>query len=193
MLAAATELFTTHGYANVSMDAIADATGITKPLIYSYFGSKEGLYAGCIRRFLAPLEQAIGAVADPDKPPEQRMRNGALVVFEFVGAHLVEWKRFFLEPAAHGEEAAAAVHDLREHAIDQLSELFRQAMRDSGLPKSLETEIRYQVYIFAGGVEALTRWWVDHPDEATAELLALRVLNQAWLGFGNLLEGKLLS
>lgn len=193
MLAAATELFTTRGYPNVSMDAIAEATGITKPLLYSYFGSKEGLYAGCIRRFLAPLEHAIGDVVDAGKPPEQRMRNGALVVFEFVGAHHVEWKRFFLEPAAHGEEAAAAVHELREHAIDQLCALFSQARRDAGLPESFEPEIRYQVYIFTGGVEALARWWVDHPDEATAELLALRVLNQAWLGFGNLLEGKLLS
>ena len=175
------------------MDAIAEATGITKPLIYSYFGSKEGLYAECIRQFLAPLEKSIGDVADPSKSPEQRMRNGALVVFEFVGANHAQWKRFFLEPAAHGAEAAAAVHDLREHAIDQLCELFQQAMTESGLPKSFEPEIRYQVYIFTGGVEALTRWWVDHPDEATAELLALRVLNHSWLGFGNLLEGKLLS
>src|SRR5688500_12358608 len=52
MLAAATQLFAERGYANVPMDAIATQTGITKPLLYSYFGSKEGLYAACIRRFL---------------------------------------------------------------------------------------------------------------------------------------------
>ena len=42
-----------------------------------------------------------------------------------------------------------------------------------------------------GGIEALARWWVAHPDEATAEVLATRMLNQSWMGFGDLLEGRL--
>ncbi len=193
ILAAGIRLFTEHGYANVSMDSIAEQAGITKPLVYTYFGSKEGLYAACITAALESLAPEIASVVDREQVPEERLRNGALAVFRFVGAHRDEWQRFYIEPAAHGPEAAAAVTELRERAVDRLVAMFAQAMRDSGLPEALEPEIRPQVYIFIGGVESLARWWVEHPDDATAELLALRVVNQAWQGFGNLLEGRLLS
>ena len=45
MLRAAGEAFATHGFHGSSMDEIARAAGITKPMLYRYFGSKEGLYA----------------------------------------------------------------------------------------------------------------------------------------------------
>jgi hypothetical protein len=64
-------------------------------------------------------------------------------------------------------------------------------MKDSGLHDSLEPEATHQVRIVVGGFESLARWWVAHPDEATAELLATRLLNQAWMGFGDLLQGRL--
>src|SRR4051794_37101917 len=37
------------GYAATSVADIADAAGISKPLIYNYFGSKEGLHAICVQ------------------------------------------------------------------------------------------------------------------------------------------------
>jgi AcrR family transcriptional regulator len=191
ILAAAEKLFTERGYPNVSMDAIAERTGITKPLIYSYFGSKEDLYTTCIRRFLLPLERVVIATVDPSLPPERRLWDGALVVFEWIGAHRDEWSRFFLEPAAHGEGPAAVVEEFRERAVGNLAGMFRQGMKDSGLPESLEPEAAYQVHIFMGGFESLARWWAAHPDEASAELLATRLLNQSWIGFEGLLQGRL--
>ena len=37
--------FAEHGYAGASMLSIAGRAGISKPLVYQYFGSKDGLYA----------------------------------------------------------------------------------------------------------------------------------------------------
>lgn len=187
------KLFADRGFANVSMDAVAAETGITKPLVYSYFGSKEGLYVACIRRFHQPLEQALLTVGDAGLPPERWLWEGALAAFGFIGAHREGWKRFFLEPVAHGDEAAAVVEELRERAVGQVSEMFARGVRDAGLTLELdiESEIPPQVYILVGGVESLARWWVAHPDQATAETLALRLVNHSWLGFGDLLEGRL--
>jgi hypothetical protein len=69
--------------------------------------------------------------------------------------------------------------------------MFANAIRDSGQPDEIVAEAPYQVHIFMGGVESLAGWWVAHPGEATAEVLALRVLNHAWMGFGDLLQGRL--
>jgi AcrR family transcriptional regulator len=191
ILTVATALFTERGYPNVSMEAIAAESGITKPLVYSYFGSKEDLYVACIRRFLEPLEATVRATVENDLPPERRMWDGALVVFRWIGAHREGWSRFYIEPAAHGERSGAAVEEFRELGVAQLAEMFWGAMSDSGLPDSLEPEATHQVRITVGGFESLARWWVAHPEQASAELLATRLLNQAWMGFGDLLEGRL--
>jgi AcrR family transcriptional regulator len=43
------------GYAATSVADIADAAGISKPLIYNYFGSKEGLHALCVQHAAGTL------------------------------------------------------------------------------------------------------------------------------------------
>jgi AcrR family transcriptional regulator len=190
MLEAAMKLFAGHGFSNVSMDAIAAETGITKPLLYSYFGSKEGLYVACIERFFIPLEHAITGVGGAHLPPERWLWVGALSAFRFIGAHRNEWKRFVIEAPALGERATEKIEELRERAVGRVAGMFELAIRDSALDPDVRAEIPFQVYIFVGGVESLARWWVAHPDEATAEVLATRVINQSWMGFGDLLEGR---
>jgi AcrR family transcriptional regulator len=48
MLEVAHALFAERGYAAVTMDDVAAAAGITKPLLYNYFGNKERLYLACM-------------------------------------------------------------------------------------------------------------------------------------------------
>ena len=49
MLDSARELFAARGYAAVTMDEVAAAVGVTKPLLYTYFGNKDRLYLACMR------------------------------------------------------------------------------------------------------------------------------------------------
>jgi len=44
LLAEALRLFTSRGYAATTVREIVEAAGVTKPVLYYYFGSKEGLY-----------------------------------------------------------------------------------------------------------------------------------------------------
>lgn len=43
ILAAATELFLREGYSKTNLEQVAAAAGVTKPTVYSHFGSKKGL------------------------------------------------------------------------------------------------------------------------------------------------------
>lgn len=78
ILDAAEELFAEHGYSATRIDAIADAAGYNKSLIYQYFKDKLGLYTEVVKR--ADLfgnqmsEERIGdllmdetTASDPDK------------------------------------------------------------------------------------------------------------------------------
>src|SRR5687767_14290304 len=50
MLDVAARVFAERGYHAASMDEIAAEVGVSKPMLYAYFDSKEGLYLACIDR-----------------------------------------------------------------------------------------------------------------------------------------------
>ena len=58
LLEAATELFAEKGYAGTSVRAIVDRVGVSKPVLYYYFKSKEGLFYA-ILEWAADVQQEI--------------------------------------------------------------------------------------------------------------------------------------
>lgn len=58
LLMAAIDLFARKGYAATTVREIVDAVGVTKPVLYYYFGNKEGLYLELLRQALAETEAA---------------------------------------------------------------------------------------------------------------------------------------
>jgi AcrR family transcriptional regulator len=52
------------------------AADVTKPLVYAYFGSKEGLYAAYIERSGGELLDRMRGATVPSAPPHERLRAG---------------------------------------------------------------------------------------------------------------------
>jgi hypothetical protein len=44
--------------------------------------------------------------------------------------------------------------------------------------------------MFVGMVRSLATWWIEHPD-VPAEAIAAQLMNFAWMGLGDLVEGRL--
>lgn len=76
LLAAATELFTRHGYAATSVRAIVERAGVTKPVLYYHFGSKEGIYLTLVERLLVEFEASL--VRGAKATGSARARIGAM-------------------------------------------------------------------------------------------------------------------
>jgi AcrR family transcriptional regulator len=70
VLDAAFELFLEHGYNGTSMEAVARAAGVTKPVVYDCFASKEELFTALLRReetrVLGQIAAALPRGADSD-------------------------------------------------------------------------------------------------------------------------------
>ena len=127
MLAVAERAFADRGFHAASVDAIAEGSGISKPMIYAYFGSKEGLYRACMERARTRLLEALRAGVDPAAPPDQQLWHGLLAVFTFVERERDSWAillgevtagtgPFAAEGAAVRREMAALVADLLRRA-----------------------------------------------------------------------------
>jgi AcrR family transcriptional regulator len=96
VLDAAASLFTAHGVANVSMDAIAAAAGVGKGTLFRRFGDKAGLAVALLDERERELQQAIlsgppplgpGGATEPS-PPVRRLRAFVTAYLDYALAHL---------------------------------------------------------------------------------------------------------
>jgi AcrR family transcriptional regulator len=192
MLRAAAQVFGERGYHGASMDEIAGLAGITKPMLYSYFDSKEGLFAACGEAAAELLEARLRAVADlRDLPPDKRLWRGLVTVFRFIGDHRELW--FAFNPPA-GFSGLPGAGEVGARGRDTITELLEELLTAGALQEGVAEEAALQVaplaHALSATVLAIAEWWIDHPDEPP-ELQALRVMNFAWAGFGELLKGNL--
>jgi TetR/AcrR family transcriptional repressor of mexJK operon len=72
LLDVATRLFMERGFDGTSIDAVAEAAGVSKPTVYARYHDKRDLFAavlrGRIRKWLAPLSAAAEAQATETSP-----------------------------------------------------------------------------------------------------------------------------
>jgi AcrR family transcriptional regulator len=172
-LLAAHALFAEHGYAAVKMDEIAASVGVTKPLLYNYFGNKEQLYITCMERagdsLTATVAEAVGATASPG----EALGAGVRAFFAFLDSDRAAWAVLFDETLPRGGEVADRVADYRRMIVELVSgsmlAQLPQERRDAA-----RVEIEALSTALLGAAEALARWWLRTGEigaDAAAELL----------------------
>jgi AcrR family transcriptional regulator len=166
MLETARALFAERGYAAVTMDEVAAAVGVTKPLLYTYFGNKDRLYLACMRPAGdALLETVVAAIEATDTPPAA-LRAGIHAFFAFLDADGEAWRVLHDETLPAGGEIALRVSEYRA----RMEALVTAALQQRTESRAVEP---LSVAIF-GAAEALARWWLRTGSlsaERTAELL----------------------
>lgn len=191
MLEVAEEVFAERGFHNASVDAIAEGAGITKPMVYAYFGSKEGLYLACMDRGRRRLFETVDEAAAVDAPADEQLWRGLLAFFTFVEDQRASWLVLFGEATMHGGPFTSEATRLRQQIARLVAQLLGEAAAAEGRldPSQLEAT-EPLAYALTGAAESLASWWVEHPEEPK-ETVTLRLMNFAWMGFGDLVRGKL--
>jgi len=184
MLEAADRVFARRGYQAASMDEIAAEVGVTKPMLYSYFGSKEGLYLACVQRAGEMLAQRLRDVAEGG--PAERLEAGVRAFFAFVDERRSGWTVLYREASAGGGAVAERIASLRSAVATTVSQLVAE-MAASNPNAELEHEPIAHALVGAG--ESLANWWLDHPQEPI-ELMSARLMSFAWLGLDRLAQGE---
>jgi len=151
--------FAAYGFAAVTMDDVAADAGVTKPLLYAYFGNKERLYIACMERAGEAMFTTVGgAVSDADSPADA-LRRGLHAFFAFVDEDRDAWRVLFDETLPAGGDVAERAAEYRERLLalvaqtnlDRLPEQHRAAAK---------TEVEATSVALLGAAEALARWWL---------------------------------
>lgn len=95
LLSVATSRFGERGYHPTSMDDIAEAAGVTKPVLYQHFSSKEDLYISVIQQVGEVLRERIDGFAFEGATTYDRVREGIDVFFGVFDENSNMLKLFF--------------------------------------------------------------------------------------------------
>lgn len=183
MLEVAERVFGLHGFHATTMDEIAEEVGVTKPLIYDYFGSKEGLLAATIERARRQLLEALinAWVADSEQAARDRVRGVITAFFTFVDEREQAFAILRTEGSLIGE-AAAVVERIRQQTAKALAEGI------SMLPEFAELapgRVVFLAEVMIGGIERLAVYRSEHPGLTSQEAAEL-VMTLYWDGLGSL-------
>lgn len=158
-LAVAHELFAQRGYAAVTMDEVAAAVGVTKPLLYNYFGNKERLYVTCMERAGEALFAMIAAAVEDAPNPSEALNAGLRAFFDFLDSDRAAWAVLFGETSSHlGDVAERVAHYRGRIAAMVADSLLSQLPRRHRAAAHTEVEAMSEALL--GAAEALARWWL---------------------------------
>ena len=189
MLAVAQRVFAERGFRAASVDAIASGAEISKPMLYAYFGSKEGLYRACMQQSRAALVEALNTAAASSTEADKRLWAGLLAFFTFVEQEPEAWAILAGEAGAGGGALAADGAEARREIAATVGGMLRDASAAAGLDKQALAATEPLGLALMGAAESLSRWWQEHP-ELPREALARLAMNFAWMGLGRLVAGE---
>lgn len=170
-------VFASRGFHATSMDEIAERAGVSKPLVYNYFGSKESLYFAYVERSGGDLLGAIVTIGrEASTDPEERLRAGALAFFAFVEERRQGWDVLYSELAAAGAPFRREVLEVRRRIVVATAALFEEVAGEGD-----GDDYTALAHAFVGAGESLANWWLQHPDESK-EAMAERLMNVTWEG-----------
>jgi AcrR family transcriptional regulator len=154
-------IFARAGYHSASMDEIADAAGVSKPMLYAYFTSKEGLYLAYIKRAGGELLQRLVSARAPHDSASALLRARITEFLSFVEEHGDGWKVLFGEVGST-RPFAENVAAVREQIADAIRRMIEAGAGSwPGYPPPASDAIAHAL---VGAGESLANWWLDHPD-----------------------------
>ncbi|WP_338079710.1 TetR/AcrR family transcriptional regulator [Antrihabitans stalactiti] len=169
ILDAAAVEFGTLGYAAVLVADVAARAGVSKPLVYQYFSSKEGLYGACVERAGAALSAGIRE-AMRSAGPDFRTAAAAVLdaIFVALESRPHDWNVLYDRSAPPDTEAARIARRYRSFVAEQAAAGVGSAFAGGDLSDPRDLSVLTRVWM--NSVSAIVSWWLDNPDQTAADM-----------------------
>jgi AcrR family transcriptional regulator len=145
---------------DASMDAMAAEAGITKPILYRYFGDREGLITAVAECFAEELVTRLEAVVDGPGRPGDRVRGAIDCYVAFIEEDPALYG-FFAQHAAVGGPAVQTV-------VDRVAAVLAASLAGAGLEAGRGKAWAYGI---VGMVHLAGARWAASPDTPRARLI----------------------
>ena len=174
ILDVALEVFATAGFHGASMNEVAEAVGVTKPVLYQHFDSKRDLYQALIdevgNRLLASIAKATAEATDGKSQTELGFR----AYFRWVSEDHDAFRFLFGSGTRRDDEFNTAVQRINAEAAEAVAPLIAVDID--------EEHRRILAHGIVGLAEGASRRLVELGDDFDADEIAKEVSALAWAG-----------
>ncbi len=179
ILLKALSLFSERGYEAASVREICEAAGVTKPTLYHFYGSKEGVYRALVEGTLRDYQAGVREIVEAPGTVPERLKRIARGHFAYTRER-PELVRFLIGLIHNPPASAPATdfHSLYDRVLVEITRLLEQGVQDGSIAPG-SPEVRLLVYMGAI-IEALHGYLLAGHPALTPELADMLVETILW-------------
>jgi AcrR family transcriptional regulator len=178
----ARRVFAARGFEAATLEEIAERAGVSRPIVYSHFGDKRGLFEAVVEAEVGRVQAVVtDAIAAPGEP-RQVLERGLHAFFRYVQEHPEGHAVLTRDAPVHLSDAGLGV--MIDGLAARITEVIAGAIRAFGLD-SAPAPIYANALIGLGA--HVGRWWRDHP-EVSLRTVTLHSTALLWSGFRGLID-----
>lgn len=180
----AEQLFCDKGFDRTSIGDIADAAGVSRPIVYEHHGSKEGIYIAALERAKRQIRNEYLIALDGITEPREVLRAVLDVYLSMVERDPRRWVLLYGGAAVPltgdlGERLA----EVRTGNADYYGELL-QAWVDPTITPQQASQLVPMIF---GAANSLATWWLDHMDVPRSRIVD-QLTEFCWSGLTTVLS-----
>lgn len=156
------------------MNDVADAAGVTKPVLYQHFTSKRSLFVELLADVGSRLGDLIADATAEADTPRDRVERGFVAYFEWIDSNRAAFSLLFRGAARLDTEFADAVRQVEASLAEVIAHLI-----DADLDEEHRRTLAHGI---VGLAEGTGRHWIDDGLDLDPELLGRQVADLAYAG-----------
>ncbi len=167
-------VFAEQGFHATSMNDVAEAAGVTKPVLYQHFSSKRDLFVELLTEIGNQLRDTIAKATADAAGPRQQIEQGFRAYFHYVDTNTDAYKVLFGAGARRDPEFASLTRAVEASIAEAIAELIVV----DGQPAEDRELLAHTI---VGMTEAASRYWLVH-DRSPRRRPARRAGRPGWPG-----------
>jgi len=173
-------IFAERGFDGTSVEEIASAAGVSKPVVYEHFGGKEGLYAVVVDREFERLLGLVTREVSEGVHYREKLEKAALALLAYIEESSDGFR--ILVRDSHGSSGTGSFASLLSEIAGEVEHVLGQEFDKLGYDRRFAP---MYAQMLVGMISLTGQWWLDErkPDR---EEVAAHVVNLAWNGLSGL-------
>ena len=165
ILDAAQQAFGELGYIGVTLDTIAAAANVTKPIVYRHFESKDALYLAVLERHREELADFVEDVP-ADAPLEQIVETILRGWFAYAEVNGGRWRMLFRDSGGSPE-----IRDSRRRMYDDARDVLAGFLAAHPAFDIADEDLQAHAEVIRGGLSSLVLFGQEHPEAGREQLV----------------------
>ena len=174
LLQVALTVFAQRGYHTTSMNDIADAAGVTKPVLYQHFDSKRALYIAVLDAVGKNMIHAISAATKSVPTGKAQTAAGMVAYFEWLSSDPNAFTLLFGGGTRRDEEFAIVARNVEKAVAELIAPLI-----EAGVDADYQ---RMVAHALIGMSEGVARHLIQLHEPFDAHIVGEQLASLAWAG-----------